>query len=436
MHPSVMEFAQRILTRETVTGRTVLEVGSHYVNGSVRPHVTGLGPTSYTGIDIEAGEGVDVVMDCTQLHHFGRTWDLVISTEMLEHAQDWRGCITSMANAVAPGGLLLITTRSPGFYYHNPPDYWRYTPQDMTRILEALDLVAVTVEDDPFPEHQGVFVVATKAIGAWNPKPEKLADIPVAPVPRWVRDTASELGNGEAADAALRRIGGKTVEGQKLVVAFPLYRQVPVAWLFQWLGMEKDHIVGTVGTEAIYLPMAMRQLVDMAYQSCPNFDRVVFYEHDMIPPQNAFNRIAQYGEEHDVVGTMYFKHQWPYHIMAWMQVQPPLYSPLTAEVCKEMYETPALYEVDGVAMGFTSVSRRVFDQWDRSISMWDPTPPLIGHDLHFCNEAKKQGFKVFLDSGIGCGHLTQIPIGYGHSQEALAEADPPRWSENGVLCPE
>lgn len=206
----------------------------------------------------------------------------------------------------------------------------------------------------------------------------------------------------------------------RIVVAFPMYRQVPVQWFFQWLTLEKDPIVGTVASEGIYLPTAMQTLVQMAFDMFGDeWDRLVVYEHDMIPPKDALNRVAQYGDEHDIVGSIYFKHDWPHHVMAWMQVNPPMFSPLTAEVVRNMVEKPALYEVDGVAMGFTSIKREVFENWNPDIPMWNPTPPLIGHDLHFCHEAKKQGFKVWVDSGIGCGHLTLMPVGYSHSQEAL-----------------
>jgi hypothetical protein len=167
----------------------------------------------------------------------------------------------------------------------------------------------------------------------------------------------------------------------------------------------------------------MENLMSMAYDYCPDFSRVVVYEHDMIPPVDAFNRIAQYGPEHDIVGSTYFKHEWPHHVMAWMAVDKPRFSPLTREMVKAMVEAPALYEVDAVAMGLTAISRRVLDEWN-------PQPPFSGHDLWFCHAAKQlQGFKVWLDSGIGCGHLTMVPIGYPHSQEALAEQEPPTWKE-------
>ena len=152
----------------------------------------------------------------------------------------------------------------------------------------------------------------------------------------------------------------------------------------------------------------------------------------MIPPLDGLNRIAQYGYEHDIVGSVYFKHDYPHHIMAWMQVEPPFFSPLTAEATRELVENPGLYEVDGVAFGFTSIARHVLEDWDPNIPMFEAQPPLIGHDLWFCHAAKQQGYKIWLDSGIGCGHLTLMPIGYSHSQVALAEVNEPKWAANGA----
>ena len=148
------------------------------------------------------------------------------------------------------------------------------------------------------------------------------------------------------------------------------------------------------------MEISMESMRNMAFEKFGDtWDRLVIFEHDMIPPLDAFERMANYWDEHDIVGTTYFKHDWPYHVMAWMQVVPPRFSPLTAEVVKQMVEKPALYEVDGVAMGFTAIRRQVFEEWDRDIPMWRPTPPLAGHDLHFCNEAKKQRQSVS-DSGF------------------------------------
>ena len=58
---------------------------------------------------------------------------------MLEHAEDWRAAVTGMVRILAPGGLLLLTTRSAGFPYHpHPGDHWRYSVDDMDAIVRGV----------------------------------------------------------------------------------------------------------------------------------------------------------------------------------------------------------------------------------------------------------------------------------------------------------
>ena len=64
-------------------GPKILEVGSYDVNGSVRPLFSRAG--SYVGVDFRPGPGVDLTMNAHCLKFPDRSFDLVISTEMLEH---------------------------------------------------------------------------------------------------------------------------------------------------------------------------------------------------------------------------------------------------------------------------------------------------------------------------------------------------------------
>src|SRR2546426_6948724 len=116
-HSGCIEFAASRLSAEEVNDRDVLEVGSRDVNGSVRTVIEALGPASYLGVDIEEGPGVDVLCDATNLvSRFGQErFDVVISTELLEHVCDWRSVIGEMKSVLRTGGVLLITTRSKGF---------------------------------------------------------------------------------------------------------------------------------------------------------------------------------------------------------------------------------------------------------------------------------------------------------------------------------
>jgi SAM-dependent methyltransferase len=160
-HSGCITFAASRLSAAEVSGREVLEVGSRDVNGSVRPVVEALRPASYLGVDIEDGPGVDVICDATNLvSRFGpERFDVVISTELLEHVREWRIVINGMKSVLRPGGVLLITTRSKGFGVHGYPyDYWRYEPKDMHRIFADFDVE--TVQPDQL--RPGVFVKARK----------------------------------------------------------------------------------------------------------------------------------------------------------------------------------------------------------------------------------------------------------------------------------
>jgi SAM-dependent methyltransferase len=165
-----MAFACSALTAADVTGKRVVEAGSYDVNGSVRPHAEALGPASYTGTDMRPGPGVDLVCLAEDLPaQFGEdAADAVISTEMLEHAADWQGAVRGMITVLAPGGVLVLTARGPGFPLHGfPDDHWRFTTGAMDVIIKGAGLDIERLEAD-LPTDPGVLVKARKPAGwAW-----------------------------------------------------------------------------------------------------------------------------------------------------------------------------------------------------------------------------------------------------------------------------
>jgi SAM-dependent methyltransferase len=156
-----IEFIRANLCLEDVQRCAVIEVGALDVNGSVRPLVSALDPARYVGVDLQAGPGVDEICDATDLvARFGpEAFDLLISTELLEHVRDWRTVISQFKQVLKPGGLLLVTTRSRGFPYHAyPGDFWRYEPADICAIFADLSLEKI--ESDSV--NPGVFFKARK----------------------------------------------------------------------------------------------------------------------------------------------------------------------------------------------------------------------------------------------------------------------------------
>jgi SAM-dependent methyltransferase len=161
-HGTCLDFIRRSLNADDIAGRRVLEVGSLDVNGSPRLLLEAHKPASYVGIDIVDGPGVDKICSAERIvEEFGpNSFDVVVSTEMMEHVRDWRLILSNMKRSLVPGGLLVVTTRSFGFPHHDyPADYWRYELSDM-RILFG-DLTIERLEADA-PDSPGVFIVARK----------------------------------------------------------------------------------------------------------------------------------------------------------------------------------------------------------------------------------------------------------------------------------
>lgn len=158
---SCLAFAKRSLGEADVRGKSVLEVGACDVNGSVRPDIEALGPARYLGVDLAPGPMVDEIGSADRLiARFGSgKFDLVICTELLEHARSWREVIHNLKGVLKGGGVLLMTARSKGFHFHKAPfDYWRFEIEDMSRIFSDFQIEALQAD----PLSPGVFIRARK----------------------------------------------------------------------------------------------------------------------------------------------------------------------------------------------------------------------------------------------------------------------------------
>ena len=90
---------------------------------------------------------------------------------------------------------------------------------------------------------------------------------------------------------------------------------------------------------------------------------------------------------------------------------------LSSETVQQWCDEPALYQVDAVGFGCTSVARHVLEDWDPCVRMFHIDDQLYGsQDMWFCDHARAQGHGVFLDTMVVCEHLTEVPIGAAHNR--------------------
>ena len=94
----------------------ILEIGSLDVNGNMRNLFDFC--KSYTGIDLEEGPNVDLVLNGTDIHKLNKKFDIIISCECFEHAKDWKIIFERMCQISKPNSFVVISVASTGRVEH------------------------------------------------------------------------------------------------------------------------------------------------------------------------------------------------------------------------------------------------------------------------------------------------------------------------------
>ena len=126
-------------------GKDVLEVGSMDGESRLRTLLTNQCVNSYTGIDIQMGINVDY--DCYAediLEVFNPDeFDIIVSSNVLEHVYGWQDAIHGMKTVCKTGGLIAMTVPSAYPYHKDPEDHWRYSITDMRLIFSDFDILEI-----------------------------------------------------------------------------------------------------------------------------------------------------------------------------------------------------------------------------------------------------------------------------------------------------
>ena len=161
MHQSVIDWVSEVARGNNFAGQSILEVGSLDVNGSVRGLFASAG--NYIGIDFRPGPSVDVVMNSHDLGFPNESFDTVISTEVLEHDDEFWLSIGEMGRVLKQGGMMIITARGNGFMPHDyPADYWRFMPGSFEKLFKLARCQTLEIREDWQPGHPGVFGIGRK----------------------------------------------------------------------------------------------------------------------------------------------------------------------------------------------------------------------------------------------------------------------------------
>lgn len=117
---------------------TILEIGSRARSGHLRKSLFGEG-LAHTGVDVMAGEGVDVVADVHFLSDFvAGPFDFAYSVSTFEHlVMPWQAA-AELARVMAPDGLVLTQTHQTWPVHDAPWDFFRFSRDSWKGIFNEL----------------------------------------------------------------------------------------------------------------------------------------------------------------------------------------------------------------------------------------------------------------------------------------------------------
>ena len=219
----------------------------------------------------------------------------------------------------------------------------------------------------------------------------------------------------------------------KLTIAVPCHRELHPTWayMFKLLRVPQEF-------EAWRLMMPRGMPVDEArnYIVDNSSDEYIFFlDSDVLPPADTLEKLMAHKK--DVVTGLYFQRNPPFYPHIYKKSEAPgLYDSMTFydERKNEKGERQFLIEVDSAGMGCALIKREVFDKigtvdendpkpWFKFTTGWTKQTR-ESEDHFFFRRCREEGIKIFADTSVVCGHVSEDFITERHWLEMRKDAFP------------
>lgn len=98
----------------------------------------------YVGADLPGNPSADVELKADGTVPLpDASFDVVLSTQVLEHVEDPGLYLAECRRLLKPGGSLILTTHGIMYYHRDPEDYWRWTVPGLSVVVAAAGLEIV-----------------------------------------------------------------------------------------------------------------------------------------------------------------------------------------------------------------------------------------------------------------------------------------------------
>ncbi len=138
-----------------------------------------------------------------------------------------------------------------------------------------------------------------------------------------------------------------------------------------------------------------------------DFTHLLFVDSDMIIPKNALMKLLSNGK--DVVTGLYFQKKEPFF---------PVIGKRLGDRLEWLvdYQQNSLIEVEYCGMGCLLIKREVLETMLPKIEVIDGIPQFFRYsknfteDIYFCDKVRENGFTIFCDTTVKCGHIRQTSV--------------------------
>jgi SAM-dependent methyltransferase len=107
------------------------------VGCGVKPYYPWFAPyvSEYVGVDMGGNPAADLEGTIEAIPVEDASFDLVITTQVLEHCADPAQAVRELRRVVRPGGRVLASTHGVQVYHPSPHDLWRWTHEGLERLF-------------------------------------------------------------------------------------------------------------------------------------------------------------------------------------------------------------------------------------------------------------------------------------------------------------
>ncbi len=195
-----------------------------------------------------------------------------------------------------------------------------------------------------------------------------------------------------------------------IVLATPTRESITAATVGDIVRVCRDPNVKFLATLGIYIAALRQQAIHIAQHM--RASHILFVDSDMRFPEDTVPRLLQH--DRDIVAANCVQRTAPNWWNSRLDGRP-----ISSE------SRSGLQEVDTVSFGVILIKLSVFDDLDKP---WFDTPydgqSHVGEDIYFCREARKAGFRVWIDHDLSqlVRHRSAFELGVEAPQHVLAVA--------------